>query len=67
MLSPEETMDGLRIAQARIRTMAWALSIHVPGGTDGGGAAVVEREGAFINGLIESAIDRIKTDAAERE
>lgn len=65
MLSPEETIECLEFAKRNISRMAWAFSLHLPSGLGGGGASEVQREGEMINGWLDNAIDRIRTDAAE--
>lgn len=67
MLDPNECVECLELAKRNISRMAWALSLHLPSGFGGGGAAEVQREAESINGWIDGAIDRIKTDASERE
>lgn len=65
MQTPEDLIGSLEQAKADVRKMAWALCLHLSHDMHGG-APVVERQAAEINGRISDAIDRIKTDAAER-
>lgn len=59
MRSTEELISGLEFVKREVSKMAWALSLHV---RDDG---KVEREADNINGWLDDAIDRIRTDAAE--